>query len=71
MFSANTFSSPPPVLFIYLLFLWEQTIHRDDWCVLQQDDIRNYIDDSLKRGVHLSLFRKERIGGDSHGVSYW
>lgn len=39
--------------------------------VLQQEDIRNYIEDSIKHGVHLSAFRKERIGGDSHGISYW
>lgn len=38
---------------------------------VEQEDIRNYIDENLKQGVHLSLFRKERIGGDSHGISYW
>ncbi|XP_020574661.1 DDT domain-containing protein DDR4 [Phalaenopsis equestris] len=38
---------------------------------VEQEDIRNYIDNSLKHGVHLSLFRKDRIGGDSLGVSYW
>ncbi|XP_020690279.1 DDT domain-containing protein DDR4 [Dendrobium catenatum] len=38
---------------------------------VEQEDIRNYIDDSLKHGAHLSMFRKDRIGGDSHGVSYW
>ena len=38
---------------------------------LQQEDIRNYIDNSLKHGAHLSAFRKERVGGDSHGISYW
>ncbi|KAG1368838.1 putative DDT domain-containing protein DDR4 [Cocos nucifera] len=37
----------------------------------RQEDIRNYIDGSLKHGIQLSAFRKERIGGDSHGVSYW
>ncbi|KAK4350482.1 hypothetical protein RND71_029795 [Anisodus tanguticus] len=37
----------------------------------EQEDIRNYIDENLKQGVRLSLFRKERIGGDSHGISYW
>nr|GMD82533.1 DDT domain-containing protein DDR4 [Ipomoea batatas] len=37
----------------------------------QQEDIRNYIDGSLKQGFQLSLFRKQRIGGDSHGISYW
>ena len=39
--------------------------------VLQQEDVRNYIDNSLKHGVQLPAFRKERIGGDSHGISYW
>lgn len=38
---------------------------------VEQEDIRNYIDDSLKHGIHLSVFRKDRIGGDSQGVSYW
>ncbi|XP_016203141.1 DDT domain-containing protein DDR4 isoform X1 [Arachis ipaensis] len=38
---------------------------------VEQEDIRNYIDNSLKHGVQLSTFRKERIGGDSHGISYW
>ncbi|CAH9092478.1 unnamed protein product [Cuscuta europaea] len=38
---------------------------------VEQEDIRNYIDDSLKQGAPLSVFRKERIGGDSHGISYW
>jgi hypothetical protein len=37
----------------------------------QQEDIRNYIDNSLKHGIQLSLFRKERIGGDSQGINYW
>ncbi|CAA3028456.1 Hypothetical predicted protein [Olea europaea subsp. europaea] len=36
-----------------------------------QEDIRNFIDNSIKHGVHLSAFRKERIGGDSHAISYW
>ncbi|KAL8529644.1 hypothetical protein ACS0TY_006905 [Phlomoides rotata] len=38
---------------------------------VEQEDIRNYIDDSIKRGVPLSTLRKERLGGDSYGVSYW
>lgn len=38
---------------------------------VEQEDIRNYIDDSLKHGIHLSVFRKDRIGGDSQGISYW
>ncbi|KAL3528288.1 hypothetical protein ACH5RR_007610 [Cinchona calisaya] len=38
---------------------------------VEQEDIRNYIDNSIKHGVHISAFRKERVGGDSHGISYW
>ncbi|XP_030937785.1 DDT domain-containing protein DDR4 [Quercus lobata] len=38
---------------------------------VEQEDIRNYIDNSLKHGVQLSAFRKERSGGDSQGISYW
>ncbi|KAG6505852.1 hypothetical protein ZIOFF_038218 [Zingiber officinale] len=38
---------------------------------VEQEDIRNFIDNSLKHGIQLSVFRKERIGGDSHGISYW
>ncbi|XAR65434.1 hypothetical protein NMG60_11009563 [Bertholletia excelsa] len=38
---------------------------------VEQEDIRNYIDDSIKHGAQLSAFRKERIGGDSYGISYW
>ncbi|MCH86578.1 aminoacyl-tRNA synthetase [Trifolium medium] len=38
---------------------------------VEQEDIRNYIDNSIKHGVQLSTFRKERIGGDSNGISYW
>ncbi|KAL8118263.1 DDT domain-containing protein DDR4-like [Apium graveolens] len=38
---------------------------------VEQEDIRSYIDNSIKHGVQLSAFRKERIGGDSRGISYW
>ncbi|GMJ05733.1 DDT-RELATED PROTEIN4 [Hibiscus trionum] len=38
---------------------------------VEQEDIRNYIDNSLKHGVQLSAFRKQRIGGDSQGINYW
>ncbi|PIA62399.1 hypothetical protein AQUCO_00200417v1 [Aquilegia coerulea] len=38
---------------------------------VEQEDIRNYIDGNIKRGAQLSDFRKERVGGDSHGISYW
>ncbi|XP_022564546.2 DDT domain-containing protein DDR4 isoform X4 [Brassica napus] len=38
---------------------------------VEQEDIRSYIDNSLKTGVHVSAFRKNRVGGDSHGVNFW
>lgn len=38
---------------------------------VEQEDIRNYIDNSLKHGVQLSAFRKDRVGGDSQGINYW
>ncbi|CAN6440582.1 unnamed protein product [Victoria cruziana] len=38
---------------------------------VEQEDIRSYIDDSLKHGVPLSTFRRERIGGDAYGTNYW
>ncbi|PIM97993.1 hypothetical protein CDL12_29528 [Handroanthus impetiginosus] len=38
---------------------------------VEQEDIRNHIDDTIKHGAKLSTFRKERIGGDSYGISYW
>ncbi|XP_022885279.1 DDT domain-containing protein DDR4-like isoform X1 [Olea europaea var. sylvestris] len=38
---------------------------------VEQEDVRSFIDDSIKHGVPLSVFRKERLGGDSHGISYW
>ncbi|XP_010477095.1 PREDICTED: DDT domain-containing protein DDR4 isoform X2 [Camelina sativa] len=38
---------------------------------VEQEDIKSYIDNSLKTGVHLSVFRKDRVGGDSHGVNFW
>uniref|UniRef100_A0A0A9CRZ5 Uncharacterized protein n=1 Tax=Arundo donax TaxID=35708 RepID=A0A0A9CRZ5_ARUDO len=37
----------------------------------EQEDVWNFIDSSLKHGCHLPMFRKERIGGDSYGISYW
>ncbi|OAY30969.1 DDT domain-containing protein DDR4 [Manihot esculenta] len=38
---------------------------------VEQEDIRNYIDNSIKHGIQLSVFRKERVGGDSQGINYW
>ncbi|KAJ8753524.1 hypothetical protein K2173_022765 [Erythroxylum novogranatense] len=37
----------------------------------EQEDIKNYMDNSLKHGIQLSMFRKERVGGDSQGINYW
>jgi hypothetical protein len=37
----------------------------------QQDDIRAFIDDMLKKGVPLSHIRKERTGIDMQGSRYW
>ncbi|XP_056175154.1 DDT domain-containing protein DDR4 isoform X2 [Syzygium oleosum] len=38
---------------------------------VEQEDIRSFIENSMKHGIQLSAFRKERIGGDSNGVHYW
>lgn len=38
---------------------------------VEQEDIRVYIDSSIKHGIQPSTFRRERIGGDSHGISFW
>lgn len=38
---------------------------------VEQEDSRSFIENSMKHGIHLSAFRKERIGGDSNGVHYW
>ncbi|GLJ17724.1 hypothetical protein SUGI_0309320 [Cryptomeria japonica] len=38
---------------------------------LDQDDVWKYIDDSLKHSTPRSAFSKLRMGGDSHGISYW
>lgn len=38
---------------------------------LQQDDAVSYINDALKQGTQVSSFRKEKIGKDANGTSYW
>ncbi|CAA7395327.1 unnamed protein product [Spirodela intermedia] len=38
---------------------------------VEQEDIRSYIDNSIKHGIQLAAFRQERVGGDSHGISFW
>eukprot|EP00252_Welwitschia_mirabilis_P026243 TRINITY_DN8520_c0_g2_i1.p1 TRINITY_DN8520_c0_g2~~TRINITY_DN8520_c0_g2_i1.p1 ORF type:complete len:706 (-),score=178.55 TRINITY_DN8520_c0_g2_i1:186-2303(-) len=38
---------------------------------VQQEDVQSHIDSSLKHGAPLSTFRRERLGGDSRGTSYW
>lgn len=61
----------------YLCYSYSSSLHYiengiEAGCVfMQQEDIRNYIESSIKHGVQLSAFRKERIGGDSCGISYW
>uniref|UniRef100_N1QQM2 DDT domain-containing protein n=1 Tax=Aegilops tauschii TaxID=37682 RepID=N1QQM2_AEGTA len=46
-------------------------IRCEDPVILQQEDVRIFVDSCLKKGYHLRDFCKERIGGDSHGISYW
>nr|GLL46838.1 DDT domain-containing protein DDR4 isoform X1 [Ipomoea trifida] len=36
-----------------------------------QCDISSYINDSIKNGTALSTFRKDKLGGDGIGISYW
>ncbi|KAL6985381.1 hypothetical protein U1Q18_018757 [Sarracenia purpurea var. burkii] len=36
-----------------------------------QDDTISYINDALKNGTALSSFRKDKIGGDGNGTTYW
>ncbi|KAB1204518.1 hypothetical protein CJ030_MR8G021830 [Morella rubra] len=36
-----------------------------------QDDTLSYINEALKQGNQISCFRKDRIGGDGNGTSYW
>ncbi|KAK4559206.1 hypothetical protein RGQ29_008451 [Quercus rubra] len=36
-----------------------------------QDDTVSYINDALKQGNEVSSFRKDKIGGDGNGTSYW
>eukprot|EP00246_Nothoceros_aenigmaticus_P001372 TRINITY_DN11894_c0_g1_i1.p1 TRINITY_DN11894_c0_g1~~TRINITY_DN11894_c0_g1_i1.p1 ORF type:complete len:300 (-),score=47.21 TRINITY_DN11894_c0_g1_i1:3-902(-) len=38
---------------------------------LDQDDMRTYVDESLKQGYPVSSFRKEHLGPDIHGTTYW
>jgi len=37
----------------------------------QQDDTLSYINDALKQGNQISCFRKDKIGGDGNGITYW
>ncbi|KAE8056457.1 hypothetical protein FH972_013230 [Carpinus fangiana] len=36
-----------------------------------QDDTLSYINDALKQGNQISCFRKDKIGGDGNGITYW
>ncbi|KAJ7564097.1 hypothetical protein O6H91_02G001700 [Diphasiastrum complanatum] len=38
---------------------------------VDQDDFRSHIDDSLKHGCPISVFRKERLMSDTYGTIYW
>ncbi|XP_078438695.1 DDT domain-containing protein DDR4 [Wolffia australiana] len=38
---------------------------------LLQDDVLNYVDEEVKRGGHLSRFRKDSIFQDEKGTTYW
>lgn len=37
----------------------------------EQEDLVSYINDELKQGTKLSCFRKDKIGQNKNGVSYW
>ncbi|XP_039143660.1 DDT domain-containing protein DDR4 [Dioscorea cayenensis subsp. rotundata] len=37
----------------------------------EQDDLLRYISDALKEGSGLTVFRKERIGSNDNGTTYW
>ncbi|CAM6127238.1 unnamed protein product [Calypogeia fissa] len=36
-----------------------------------QEDVRLYIEQSIKQGHSVSNFRKERLGADMFGTTYW
>lgn len=38
---------------------------------LDQEDMRSFIDDTLKQGAPYSTFRRERLGIDMQGTTYW
>lgn len=38
---------------------------------VQQDDVIRHITDALKAGEQLTTFRKEKIGSDENGITYW
>ncbi|GAB4837375.1 hypothetical protein Ancab_002253 [Ancistrocladus abbreviatus] len=37
----------------------------------EQEDSVSFINDAVKQGTQPSSFRKDKIGGDGHGISYW
>ncbi|XP_010249782.1 PREDICTED: DDT domain-containing protein DDR4 isoform X3 [Nelumbo nucifera] len=39
--------------------------------LLKQVDMLSYINDAVKDGTKLSTFRKDKIGGDGNGTTYW
>lgn len=38
---------------------------------VQQHDAVSYINEALKEGTHITSFRKEALGRDGTGTSYW
>ena len=38
---------------------------------IQQHDAVSYINDALKEGTQISTFRKDAVGRDGTGTSYW
>ncbi|CAH9122183.1 unnamed protein product [Cuscuta epithymum] len=60
----NTYKTASPI--IRLLLLKALCEIRAD-----QDDILSHINDSIKNGTALSAFRKDKLGGDGCGISYW
>jgi len=38
---------------------------------IQQHDAVSYINDALKEGTQISSFRKDALGRDRTGTSYW
>lgn len=59
-----------PCLQFVCFIIFENTLIRASLC-LQQDDTVSYINGALKEGTQLSCFRKDKLGKDGNGNSYW